>query len=92
MQAALERRRKRIERLQQKERIKQEEEEKSRDVQANAGSAGVSDPMMGVAAWPYGGGMGWPPTMIPSWPSAGGDFGIPRAYRLRSAALPACSR
>uniref|UniRef100_A0A0K3CG41 FGENESH: predicted gene_6.325 protein n=1 Tax=Rhodotorula toruloides TaxID=5286 RepID=A0A0K3CG41_RHOTO len=78
MQAALERRRKRIERLQQKERIKQEEEEKSRELQANAGSASVPDPMMGVAAWPYGAaGMGWPPTMIPSWPSAGGDFGIP---------------
>ncbi|BGP26653.1 hypothetical protein JCM10295v2_005606 [Rhodotorula toruloides] len=78
MQAALERRRKRIERLQQKERIKQEEEEKSRELQANLGSTGATDPMMGVAAWPYGAaGMGWPPAMIPSWPSAAGDFGIP---------------
>ncbi|BGO91363.1 hypothetical protein NBRC10512v2_003633 [Rhodotorula toruloides] len=78
MQAALERRRKRIERLQQKERIKQEEEEKSRELQANAGAAGTPDSMMAVAAWPYGAaGMGWPPTMIPSWPSTGVDFGIP---------------
>lgn len=81
MQAALERRRKRIERLQQKERIKQEEEEeKSRELQAVAGPAGNLDPMLGVAAWPYGAAaMGWPPAMIPSWPSAGADFGILRA-------------
>lgn len=80
MQAALERRRKRIERLQQKERIKQEEEEKSRELQADAGPAGNADPMLGVAAWPYGAAaLGWPPAMIPSWPSAGADFGILRA-------------